>query len=263
VFLYFRGWIFPTDASINVALSQGRGDAIAPPSLAVRDAAGAWRTVIPNIGFPSGKDKTVIVDLTGKFPGADHHVRIHTNMAIYWDQAFVAGDAWRTPATVTTLEPQTADLHYRGFSRLYHKGGRYGPHWFDYAQVSMEQPWLPIVGSYTRYGDVLPLLESSDDMYAIFGPGDEITVQFDAAQLPTLPPGWRRDFLLYTDSWLKDADMNTAGRGTVGPLPFHAMKRYPYGSDEAYPSDAVHQRYLETYDTRRVVHTSSTLTLRP
>jgi hypothetical protein len=54
-----------------------------------------------------------------------------------------------------------------------------------------------------------------------------------------------------------------AARGTVGPLPFHAMTRYPYGSDESYPSDAVHRRYLETYDTRRVTRTPSTLTLRP
>jgi hypothetical protein len=252
VFLFLRGWIYPADASINVALSQSRGPALEPPSLAVRDAAGGWRTVIANIGFPSGKDKTVIVDLAGKLPGRDHHVRIRTNMAIYWDQAFVAGDAWRTPVTVTPLGPQTADLHYRGYSKTFRKGGRYGPHWFDYAAVSTDEPWLPIAGNYTRYGNVLPLLGAADDMYAIFGPGDEITVQFDATKLPALPPGWRRDFLLYTDSWLKDADMNTAARGTVGPLPFHAMTRYPYGPGEAYPSDSMHQRYLETYDTRRI-----------
>ena len=129
--------------------------------------------------------------------------------------------------------------------------------------MSTEQPWLPIVGSYTRYGDVLPLLDAPDDMYAIFGPGDEITIQWDATRLPALPTGWRRDFLLYTDSWLKDADMNTAGRGTVGPLPFHAMTRYPYGTDEAYPSDSTHRRYLETYDTRRVTRAPRTLVLVP
>jgi len=30
------------------------------------------------------------------------------------------------------------------------------------------------------------------------------------------------------------------------------MSRYPYGADEAYPTDAAHQRYLEAYNTRRV-----------
>ena len=30
------------------------------------------------------------------------------------------------------------------------------------------------------------------------------------------------------------------------------MSRYPYGADEAYPKDAAHERYLQTYNTRRV-----------
>ena len=92
-FLFLRGWIYPTDASINVALSQQSAIKLASPSLEVRDANGQWRTVYPNIGFPSGKDKTMIVDLAGKFPTGDHHVRIRTNMQIYWDQAFVARDS--------------------------------------------------------------------------------------------------------------------------------------------------------------------------
>jgi len=38
----------------------------------------------------------------------------------------------------------------------------------------------------------------------------------------------------------------------VEPLPFHGMSRYPYGSDEAFPTDQVHQRFVDTYNTRRV-----------
>jgi len=38
----------------------------------------------------------------------------------------------------------------------------------------------------------------------------------------------------------------------VEPLPFHGMSRYPYGADEAFPRDATHRRFLETYNTRRV-----------
>ena len=38
--------------------------------------AGRWRTVIPDLGFPAGKNKTVIADLTGKFLSADRRVRI-------------------------------------------------------------------------------------------------------------------------------------------------------------------------------------------
>ncbi len=250
-YLFLRGWIYPTDASINVALSQQSAVALAPPALEVRDANGAWRSVA-DIGFPSGKDKTIIVDLSGKFPTADRRVRIRTNMQIYWDHAFVARDLTNGPAKITTLAPTSADLHARGFSRMYRKGGRYGPYWFDYDDVSKDSPWRPIEGAFTRFGDVLPLLRAADDMYAIMGPGDEVTVQFDASSAASLAPGWRRDFLLYTDGWIKDSDLNTAFGTTVHPLPFHGARAYPYAPGDTYPTGAEHRRYMEEYNTRVV-----------
>jgi tetratricopeptide (TPR) repeat protein len=249
-FLFLRGWIFPTDASINVAVSQQPALKVMMPSLEVRDLHGRWTTAMANIGFPSGKNKTVVIDLAGRFPTSDHHVRIRTNLQIYWDQAFVSSDVTTAPVRVSELKPLSADLHFRGYSRTYRKGGRYGPFWFDYNDVSREHPWRPITGAFTRYGDVLPLLRSADDMYVIMAPGDETTLQFDAASATSLPPGWKRDFLLYTDGWIKDADMNTAFGNTVGPLPFHAIKQYPYAAGESYPTDAAHERYLREYNTR-------------
>lgn len=251
-YLFLRGWIYPTDASINVALGQQSAMTPASPSLEVRDANGSWHTAVPNIGFPSGKDKTIVVDLAGKFPTADHHVRIRTNMQIYWDQAFIGAVAAASPVRVTTLSPMSADLHFRGFSRMYRKGGRYGPYWFAYDDVSKDSPWRPIEGSFTRFGDVLPLLERADDEYVIMGPGDEATIQFDASSARALPRGWKRDFLLYTDGWIKDSDLNTAYGTAVEPLPFHRIKSYPYAPGESYPRDAEHERYLRNYDTRVV-----------
>ncbi|MEO8192986.1 MAG: FG-GAP-like repeat-containing protein [Gemmatimonadales bacterium] len=250
--LFLRGWIYPTDASINVSLSQQSSIRIASPSLEVRDAKGRWRTAIADIGFPSGRDKTIVVDLEGKFPTDDHHVRIRTNMQIYWDQAFVARTLSSGPAKVTTLPLVSANLRFRGFSRMYRKGGRYGPYWFAYDDVSMESPWRPIEGAFTRFGDVQPLLRKGDDMYAIMGPGDEATIQFDARSASSLPRGWKRDFLLYTDGWIKDSDLNTAFGTTVEPLPFHGVRAYPYRPGEAYPTDPEHQRYLREYNTRVV-----------
>jgi Flp pilus assembly protein TadD len=251
-YLFLRGWIYPTDASINVALGQQSAIKVVSPSLDVRDASGRWRTAIPNIGFPSGKNKTIAVDLAGKFPTSDHHVRIRTNMQIYWDQAFMARDLEGVPSKTTTLAPVSADLHFRGFSRMYRKGGRYGPYWFDYDEVAKESPWRPITGAFTRFGDVLQLLRDPDDMYVVMGPGDEATIEFDARSASSLPRGWKRDFLLYTDGWIKDSDLNTAFGTTVEPLPFHGVKAYPYKAGEAYPSDQQHQRYLREYDTRVV-----------
>ncbi len=251
VTLYLNGWIFPTDASINVAMSQSRSDSVISPYLEVIGAGGEWTRTIDDLGFPAGKRKTVIADLTGKFPTPDHRVRIRTNMQIYWDRVFFSVGSPLGELRTTAMVPASADLHFRGFSREYRKGGRYGPHWFDYEEVSTEPRWLPLEGTFTRFGDVLPLLLTSDDRYVVMGPGDEATIAFDARRPPPLPPGWRRDFLLYSVGWVKDADLNTATGNTVSPLPFHDMSRYPYGPDEAYPDDADHRSFLGEYQTRR------------
>ena len=249
-YLFLRGWIYPTDASINVALGQQSAIALSSPSLEVRDARGRWRTAVASLGFPSGKDKTMVTDLAGKFPTKDHHVRIRTNMQIYWDQAFVARAPKSPSVKLTTLTPVSAELHERGFSRMYRKGGRYGPYWFAYDDVTKDSPWRPIGGAFTRYGDVLPLLRGPDDMYVIMAPGDETTIEFDARSEARLPTGWKRDFLLYTDGWIKDSDLNTAFGTTVEPLPFHDIRSYPYAKGEAYPTDSAHQRYQREFNTR-------------
>ena len=256
-FLFLRGWIYPTDASINVALSQQTRSKTMMPSLEVRDAKGVWKMANPNLSFPSGKDKTLIVDLARIFPTADHHVRVRTNLQIYWDEAFVALSRRDAGARTTSLQALSADLHARGYSRTYRKGGRYGPWWFDYDSVSREPRWRPIEGAFTRFGNVLPLLDRSDDMYVIMAPGDEMTLEFDASSEKALPRGWTRDFLLYTDGWIKDSDLNTAFGTSVEPLPFHAIKQYPYAPGESYPTDSAHQRYRREYNTRVVRRTES------
>ncbi len=67
LYLFMNGWIFPTDASINVAISQSDKLKVLAPVIQVINKKGEWETVIDNVGFPMGKDKTVIVDLSGKF----------------------------------------------------------------------------------------------------------------------------------------------------------------------------------------------------
>ena len=93
---------------------------------------------------------------------------------------------------------------------------------------------------------------SSGEMNIIANAGDETTIEFDASVLTDLPADWTRDFLIYTVGWVKDGDLNTARGQTVDPLPFHGMTRYPYGQEESYPDDPVHQKYLKKYNTRAV-----------
>ncbi len=253
VTLFLSGWIFPTDTSINVALFQNPGINPSFPSVSVKDETGQWKTVIDMIGLPAGKNKTITVDLTGKFLSDDRHVRIDTDMQIYWDAAFYTVSAQDVPIELTTLNPDSADLHYRGFSEMY-RPNPHAPHLFDYQKVTADAQWRDLAGYYTRYGDVNPLLQEVDDMYVILNAGDEITVEFDASRLPALKPGWVRDFILYSDGWDKDGDINTLTSQTVEPLPFHGMSAYPYPDTEHYPNDAAHRRYRLEYNTRRVEH---------
>jgi tetratricopeptide (TPR) repeat protein len=252
LYLYLYGWIFPSDASINASISQSDQVQMTPPLIEVINEEGEWEVLVENLSFPMGKDKMIVTDLSGKVSVSDPRIRIRTNMQLHWDQAFFSTSTPGESVESYTLKPTSADLHYRGFSRPYRKGGRYGPHWFDYATTSIDPKWRDLEGNYTRYGDVLPLLLETDDKYIIKNAGDETTIEFGAKNLPELPEGWKRDFLIHSVGWVKDGDLNTAEGQRVDPLPFHGMTRYPYGPEEAYPSDPGHQRYLREYNTREV-----------
>ena len=253
VTLFLTGWIFPTDTSINIAISQNPAINPSFPSVAVKDQTGEWKTVMDMIGIPAGKNKTITVDLTGKFLSEDRYVQIKTDMQIYWDMVFFTVGTQSVPMKLTTLNPDSADLHYRGFSEMY-RPNPHAPHLFDYQKVTTEAQWRDLAGYYTRFGDVSALLQEVDDMYVILNAGDEITVEFDAARLPDLKSGWVRDFILYSDGWDKDGDINTLTSQTVEPLPFHGMSAYPYPKTEHYPDDEAHQQYQREYNTRRVEH---------
>ncbi len=251
VFLFLHGWVFPTDASINVNMAQSGGVKSIPPSLEVIDEQGRWRIAIENLSFPKGKHKTLVADLSDKFLIEDYRIRICTNMQIYWDHIFYATEVAGSPIRNFSLEPVAADLHYRGFSQVTRETPC-SPHIPDYQTVNTAPKWRDLTGWYTRYGDVLPLLLESDSKYVIMNAGDELTIEFDAAQVPELPSGWGRDFLFYNDGWLKDGDLNTAHGQTVNPLPFHGMTSYPYGPDESYPADEEYITYIQTYNTRKI-----------
>jgi hypothetical protein len=253
VFLFLHGWLFPSDASINVNVAQSGTVKLISPYLQVIDEHGNWRTVIENLGFPKGKNKTVVVDLSNKFLVEDYRVRIHTNMQIYWDHIFYASDVAGAELRNIKLEPIAADLHYRGFSKITRETP-YSPHIPDYQTVTTAPKWRDLTGMYTKYGNVLPLLLESDSKYVIMNAGDEITIEFDALQVPGLLSGWKRDFIFYNDGWLKDGDLNTAHGQTVRPLPFHGMDSYPYGPDKSYPDGEEYLSYLQIYNTRKITN---------
>ena len=285
--LYLNGWVFWTDSNASRALMSNSKMQMVAPYLQVRDATGRWVTAIPDMGLPSGTRRTMRVDLTGKFPTRDHHVRIVTNLCVYWDQIFFSLEnrkpkfelrdskldqearslqeervsSFESPASsfepvnrqssiVNELPLASADLHYRGFSAVTSDSDHVKPDDFDYHQVMAAAPWNPMRGNYTRYGPVEGLLNRADDHLVVLSTGDEITVRFDGRRLPPVRPGWKRDFFLYVVGYAKDGEPNTSFSQTVGPMPFRAMSNYPPGTRERVPAATEYGEYLREYQTR-------------
>jgi Tfp pilus assembly protein PilF len=244
--LILNGWVDWADGSTFQGAAQEGNGGLIMPYLQVKNQQGEWQTVVEDMGIPSGKPKTIAVDLTGKFLTASREVRIVTNICVYWDEIFLAENAGEPQVHMTRIDADAADLHFRGFSRPVIDPQRKQPEKFLYNEWMPLSMWNPTSGYYTRYGDVRELVTDVDDKLTIMGSGDELTLHFPAKLNPP-PNGWQRDYLLLVDGWAKDADANTAFSQTVEPLPFHAMSAYPYRPDEHFPNDPAHQDYRKKY----------------
>jgi hypothetical protein len=253
LWLLASGWIRPTDSSINVAISQGRQPQPQGLQLKVPDGQGGWAVARSDLGFPAGKAKTILIDLEGVFrPGTPRRMRLRTNMEIYWDALAWSEARPDTEIKTQRLLPHVAELRYRGFS-VVTAADRTSPEVPDYQAIEGTAPrWRDLRGYYTRFGDVGALLQTVDDRYVMMNAGDELVLHFLAP--PSPPPGWRRDFVLIGDGWVKDGDYNTLFSTTVLPLPAHDRSDYtaPPGSLE---DDPVYRRYpqdWQLYHTRYV-----------
>ncbi|HET6861652.1 MAG TPA: FG-GAP-like repeat-containing protein, partial [Pyrinomonadaceae bacterium] len=225
LYLVAHGSIHDTESSVNVAITQGTRWQAKSLSLEVPDGKGGWRPAQSNLGFPAGRKKTILFNLTGIFqPKTPRKVRIRTNLEIYWDQIEWAQGLPDTQLKMDELKPSSVDLHYRGYSVI-HRPDAGAPEIPDYNKLSgSTQVWRDLIGYYTRYGEVGELLNKIDDRYVIVASGDEMSLRFP--EQPPPPAGWVRDFVIIGDGWIKDGDYNSTFSKTVLPLPYHAKQEY-------------------------------------
>ena len=247
--LVLNGWLYWTDASVNLAAAAHPTVEFIPPLLQVPDGQGGWREA-GVLGFPAGKLKTMVVDVSDLLDRSDPRLRIFNSLQLYWDSIRLAVDADDAPLAVTALEPSAAELWQRGFS----KPAPLPEHpelWsFDWDELEEQPRWNQHPGLYTKLGPCAELVGAVDDRFAILGAGDALTLRFPAAGLPPPPEGYERDYLLYLDGWAKDRDPNTVEALYVEPLPFHGMSGYPYAADEHFPDDAEHRAWRAEWNTR-------------
>ena len=201
-----------------------------PPYMEVKAANGSWIRVPEGRQFPlpsSGVPRTFVVDLTGLFPTNNHQLRINNFWNVTFDYIGIDTSPQQS-ISVQKILPQAS------FSQ-----------WFPTQSNS--------TGNFTRYGDVTQLVLNADDEFVIGRQGDAVALLFPVSKLPPPAAGMERSYFFFVNTWFKDEYGNWGfGFGfSVDPLPFQTMSGFPYNPPENYPY-ALHQDYLETYNTREI-----------
>jgi tetratricopeptide (TPR) repeat protein len=248
LWLLMRGEVEYYSATSMYAAAQAGVESVAPYVEALT-AHGKWVRVVNDMGFPAGGPRTMTADLSGKLPLGTQRIRIWTNLQIYWNNILVSRTRQHQPLRLTPVPLSRAHLDFHGFP-LKIENQPPGNVMYLYETASPTGPYTRPAGTYTRYGNVLPLLTGFDDRFAVFGSGDEVALDFDPSKLPALPQSWVRDYFFVADGYEKDMDFYAADGDTVDPMPFRKMRGYPYLKGESFPLDAAHVDYLLDYNTR-------------
>lgn len=234
--LVVSGWSkFATQQERQAWLKSGAPKA--ERALDVMGPDGKWVKVIEDLPYIPGLTKSAVYDLTGKFPrgSKEYKVRLRGLPRTYFD--YFAVDTSKTEKVkVHELLPVKANLQYQGRS-LYKESPE---PFFDYYTKANENR-IYHEGNFTRYGDTLPLLKMTDDMFVIMDTGDGLELEFN--EVPPAP-GMVRDYIFLADGCFQEIT------GKVEPMPFHAMSNYPYPATEKYPDSPEHKKYLREWNTR-------------
>jgi tetratricopeptide (TPR) repeat protein len=218
-FLALTGWFRFGSSSSNIAASQRSDHQVIWPKLEVRDAQGQWKVLDGMIGIPAGKTKTIVCDLAGKLPAGARRFRLTSSFEVRWDRIALYRTVPAEQIRLSEASPAMADLKWHGFHE-FQPGSDEEPITPDLTRPTNLPFWFTALeGWSTRYGDVLPLVATADQMQLILNAGDGATLEFPADQLPPREPGASRTLLVYSRGWIKSGDPNGTSKPEVAPFP--------------------------------------------
>jgi hypothetical protein len=245
------GWLRFGGGMANIAASSYSDFPFPFPTLEV-EVNGQWQRVQVELGAPSGRAKTIITDLTGKLPSDTTRLRVTAAFEIHWDRIALFELAGEAQTRVTRLAPARTDLHWRGYGEM-NPLTPSAPTLIvpDYADVQSTPLWrVTPSGWATRYGEVNELVNARDNALVLICGGDELTLEFPAAQLPPKSAGAERDFFIFVSGWDKDSDFHVRTGTTLEPLPWHGLNDQTYGT---IPRPVfTNEAWIEKYNTRWV-----------
>jgi len=214
--LIIDGWVeYPYSQTMFAAWQAGA--TYEAPTIEARGDDGQWHVVLEQFGYPAGMPRQMSVPLPiDKLPKGWRELRIRTNQEIYFDRIALAWAKPNDQVRRAELAMTDARLAQTGFAKR--TTGPQRQPYYDYNQRTPFWDCRYQKGFYTEVGPVKELIDRTDDAVAIFGQGEEIHVEFDAA-LPSLHAGWTRRFVLELNGWCKDMDLFTKDGETIEPLP--------------------------------------------
>ena len=189
------------------------------PTLEARDGDGRWHVVAREFGYPAGMPRRMTFPMPS-LPPDTRALRLTTTQEIYWDRLAVIYSEAAPDVVIRSAALTAATLRTAGFARRT-TGPQRTPH-YDYADRAPLLDTRHPRGWYSRLGPVHPLVARDDDAVAIFGPGEDVLLEFAAPDAP-LPSGWSRRVVLDTKGWCKDMDLYTEGRRDGRPAARHRL----------------------------------------
>jgi len=212
--LVIDGWVeYPYSQTMFAAWQAGAE--YRAPSLDVRGEDGRWHPLLEQFGYPAGMPRRMSVPLDD-LPAGITQLRLRTNQEIYWDRISVAYAEPMPEVRRHTLPLRAARVQSTGFP-LRTTGLQRLPH-YDYNHRLPFWDTRHMAGFYTEFGAAEELISETDDALAIFGPGEEIHLEFEASH-EAPPAGWTRTAVFESRGWAKDMDLFTRDGATLAPLP--------------------------------------------
>jgi tetratricopeptide (TPR) repeat protein len=228
--LVIDGWVeYPYCQTMFAAWQAGAK--YRAPSLEARGADGTWTTLVEEWGYPAGMPRRMALPIPHeKLPAGVNALRMRTNMEVYFDSVrLVAREA--LPTAPIELALAGAELASVGFAQRT-TGPQKQPHYDDARRLPLWDCRFQF-GLYTEFGDVAELVRGGDESLAVFGPGEQVTVDFRVpAKLSAsvsggvsggfpaeAPAGTTRRYVLEVRGWCKDMDLFTKDGETIEPLP--------------------------------------------
>lgn len=186
------------------------------PNLEARAADGSWKEVVSEWGYPAGMPRRMALPIPkAALPPGTTALRMRTTMEVYFDSVrLVARES--LPAQPVECMLSRATLASVGFAKR--TTGLQKQPFYDRTQRTPLWDCRFQHGLYTEFGDVRELLAEQGDALIVFGPGEEVALDFAS---PTLAPanGSTRRYVLETRGWCKDMDLFTRDGETIDPLP--------------------------------------------